>query len=424
MEFRKTGLKPTYVDLVRETEDTFDLHTQIKTSPEVFDAEMVKIFEEGWVFVAHESQVPSAGDYKTTTIGTQPVVVSRNEDGGIYVLLNRCRHRGTVVCRADTGHSNFFRCPYHGWTYSNDGSLVGMAMAEGWPKGFDRTELGLKRAPRVDRYRGLVFASLSEEGPTLDEHLAPAKKYIDAWFDRSPLGSISIIPTAHKYPYPGNWKWQAENGYDGYHGNFVHESWQRVLELAGEAPVADIRKFRRGGRAVGLENGHGLLERPGGLNPAASWAGRMMVKHPEYATALRENFDEEYIDYVSSRRNIFIFPNLYLFDTHLRVINPVAVDSTEVYLYVYGLEGVPEELNEGRFRAHERFYGPTGFGAPDDVEIFVSNQTGGNARGVEWSVYSRGMHRETVNEEGEFEGHSTDEAPVRAFYREWKRCMA
>ena len=150
----------------------------------------------------------------------------------------------------------------------------------------------------------------------------------------------------------------------------------------------------------------------------------MMVKHPEYATALRENFDEEYIDYVSSRRNIFIFPNLYLFDTHLRVINPVAVDSTEVYLYVYGLEGVPEELNEGRFRAHERFYGPTGFGAPDDVEIFVSNQTGGNARGVEWSVYSRGMHRETVNEEGEFEGHSTDEAPVRAFYREWKRCMA
>jgi len=411
-------------DLVRDTRDTFEINTDIYTSSDVFDAEMRNIFERGWVFVAHESQVPEPGDYRTASIGTQPVVVSRHEDGQIYVLLNRCRHRGTVVCRAEVGHSNYFRCPYHNWSYANDGELVGMAMAHGWRDDFDKSSWGLKRAAQVAIYRGLVFANLAEGGPSLVEHLAPVRRYIDAWFDRSPAGTISVIPTAHKYPYPGNWKWQAENGHDGYHGNYVHESWQRVLARAGEAPVREIRKFRGGGCTRGFRNGHGLLERPGGLNPAASWTGRMMVTFPEYDQALRQAYDDDYIEFVSARRNIFIWPNLYLFDTQLRVINPINVEATEVYLYVYALDGVPEELNRGRYRAHERFYGPSGFGAPDDVEIFVSNQSGVRARGVQWALMSRGMHRETTNSDGELVGHSTDETPVRALYRQWCRCMA
>jgi len=150
----------------------------------------------------------------------------------------------------------------------------------------------------------------------------------------------------------------------------------------------------------------------------------MMVTFPEYEQALRQAYDDDYIEFVSARRNIFIWPNLYLFDTQLRVINPINVEATEVYLYVYALDGVPEELNRGRYRAHERFYGPSGFGAPDDVEIFVSNQSGVRARGVQWALMSRGMHRETTNSDGELVGHSTDETPVRALYRQWCRCMA
>lgn len=414
----------SFADLVRESPETFEVHTDVYTSQAVFDAEMRRIFESGWVFVGHESQVPEPGDYRTTSIGTQPVVVSRHEDGRIYVLLNRCRHRGTVVCRAETGHSNYFRCPYHNWSYANDGTLVGVAMSHGWPADFDKSRWGLVRAARVDSYRGLIFASLAAEGTTLTEHLHPVRRYVDAWFDRSPAGSITVLPTAHRYPYPGNWKWQAENGHDGYHGNYVHESWQRVLDRAGEAPVRDIRRFRADGCTRGFRHGHGLLERPGGLNPAASWTGRMMVRYPEYEQALRAAFPDDHIDFLSARRNIFVFPNLYLFDTQLRVINPIAVDSTEVDLYVYALDGVPDELNEGRYRAHERFYGPSGFGAPDDVEIFVSNQSGVRARGIEWALMSRGMHREKLNEDGEVVGHSTDETPVRALYREWRRCMA
>jgi benzoate/toluate 1,2-dioxygenase alpha subunit len=408
--------------LIVDEADTFEVHTDVYTQPDVFRAEMQNIFERTWVYVAHESQLPKVGDYKTAAIGTQPVIVSRHEDGQVYVLLNRCRHRASVVCRDDVGHSNFFRCPYHNWSYANNGALVGMAQANGYPADFDKSRWGLHRAPRVASYRGLIFASLAADGPSLAEYLAPIRKYVDWWFDRAPTGTITVLPKPHKYPYPGNWKWQAENGHDGYHGNYVHESWQRLLERAGEGAVKDVRKFRAGGCTRGFAHGHGLLERPGGLSPASSWTGRMMERYPEYATALRRRFTDDGIDEISARRNIFVFPNLYLFDTQLRVINPVAVDKTEVHLYVYALDGAPAELNEGRYRAHERFYGPSGFGSPDDVEIFVCNQTGVQAAGVDYLLLARGLHREELVD-GEWVGHSTDEVPVRAMYREWKRLM-
>jgi benzoate/toluate 1,2-dioxygenase alpha subunit len=414
----------SYEDLVLDRPDTFQVHTDAYMDREVFEAEIRNIFERTWVYVAHESEVSDVGDYKTSIIGRQPIIVSRHEDGQVYVLLNRCRHRGAVVCRDPLGHSNYFRCPYHNWTYANDGSLVGMAQSTGYPDDFDKSGWGLAHAPRVGLYRGLIFASLSEGGPSLEEHLEPVKRYVDWWFERAPTGTITVLPTAHRYPYPGNWKWQAENGHDGYHGNYVHESWQRLLDRAGEAPVRDIRKYRSGGCTRGFRFGHGLLERPGGMNPAASWTGRMMARYPEYDRALRTAYPPERIEEISKRRNIFVFPNLYLFDTQIRVIHPLAVDRTEVSLFVYALDGVPDSLNQGRYRAHERFYGPSGFGSPDDVEIFVANQTGLQARGVDWALMSRGQHREERLDNGEVVGHSTDEVPVRAMYQEWKRLMS
>jgi benzoate/toluate 1,2-dioxygenase subunit alpha len=413
----------SYADLVDDDDRQFRLHTRIYTDPAVFQAEMRHIFERTWVYVGHESEVRRPGDYKTTLIGRQPVILSRHEDGELYVMLNRCRHRAAVVCRAEHGHANFFRCPYHNWVYRNDGALVGVSMASGYPEDFETDLFGLQRVPRVGTYRGMVFASLAPDGPSLQEHLAPVRPYIDLWINRSPDSEIEVILPPHKYPYPGNWKWQAENGADGYHGNYVHASWQKLLQRAGEAPVKDIRKFRQEGCTRGLANGHGLLERPGGLNPAASWTGRMMERYPEYAASLRGRFSEEEIDSISARRNIFVFPNIYLFDTHIRVITPISPERTEVTLFVYALKGVPDTLNTGRYRAHERFYGPSGFGSPDDLEIFVCIQTGVQASGVDWILMSRGQHRERT-EDGERIGHSTDETPTRSIYLEWKRLMA
>jgi benzoate/toluate 1,2-dioxygenase subunit alpha len=418
--------RPTvpFADLIDDDDRMFRVHGSIYSDAQVFAAEMRNIFTRTWVYVGHESEIPNTGDYTTTSIGQQPVIVSRHEDGQIYVMLNRCRHRGTVVCRDDRGHSNFFRCPYHNWVYRNDGGLVGVSMAAGYDAAdLPKEELGLMPVPRVGTYRGLVFASMRDDSPSLEEHLGPVMSYIDLWANRSPQGSVTMLPTLHKYPYPANWKWQAENGADGYHGNYVHESWQKVLQRAGEAKVKDVRKFRAEGCTRGLGNGHGVLERPGGSNPASSWTGRMMDKFPEYAQALRRQFSEDEIESISARRNIFVFPNIYLFDTHVRVIHPVNPCYTEVRLYVYALDGVPDELNEGRYRAHERFYGPSGFGSPDDLEVFTANQTGMQATGVDWVLLNRGQHRET-REGNERVGHSSDEVPTREIYREWKRLMA
>lgn len=413
----------SFADLVADDPDEFRIHGSVYTDPEVFAAEMERIFERSWVYVGHVSELPASGDYKTVLIGTQPVIISRHEDGNIYALYNRCRHRGAVVCRQERGHSNFFRCRYHNWVYANNGNLIGMSQDTGYPKDFDKSQFGLVRVPRTADYRGLLFVSLAEDGPSLEEHLAPVRKYIDYWFGRSPEEDIELVLPPHRYEFPGNWKLQAENGYDGYHGNYVHLSWQRVLQLSKESTVEEVQRYRQEGAARGFRNGHGLLERPGSLNPAASWTGRMMDRYPEYAEAMRRRFSDERLIEISARRNILVFPNLYLFDTHLRVIVPKAVDRTEVQLYVYALKGVPEKINEGRIRGHERFYGPAGFGAPDDIEVFTEVQTGVHAKGNPWNLLNRGQHRERV-EDGEWIGHTTDEAPQRSLYRHWRRVMS
>jgi len=413
----------SFADLVVDDPREFRVHGSVYTDAEVFAAELERIFERTWVYAGHESELPAAGDYKTILVGTQPVILSRHEDGKVHALYNRCRHRGAVVCRQERGHSNFFRCRYHNWVYANNGDLIGMSQSTGYPDDFDRSAYGLVPVSRMANYRGLIFISLSEVGPTFDEYLAPARKYVDAWLGRSPVEQIEVLLPPHRYEYPGNWKLQAENGYDGYHGNYVHLSWQRVLQLSKESTVEEVQKYRQEGAARGLPRGHGLLERPGSLNPASSWTARMMDRYPEYAKAMSAKYSEPQLIDLSARRNIFIFPNLYLFDTHLRVIVPKAVNRTEVQLYVYALQGVPDAINDGRIRGHERFYGPAGFGAPDDIEVFTEVQTGVRARGHEWNLFCRGQHRERV-ENGERIGHTTEEAPQRALYRQWQLEMS
>src|ERR1700693_1196986 len=128
--------------------------------PAVFDEELEKIWYRDWIYVAHESEIPEPGDYVTRRIGLQPVIVSRDEDGAVYLLLNRCMHRGTTVCQSERGNAHAFRCAYHGWTYNNRGDLVGVPYAGGYDKSFRKEEFGLAKVPRGASHRGLILASL------------------------------------------------------------------------------------------------------------------------------------------------------------------------------------------------------------------------------------------------------------------------
>jgi benzoate/toluate 1,2-dioxygenase alpha subunit len=408
--------------LLVDTPERFRIHQSIYTDPEIFRLELERIFHRTWVYVAHESEVPNAGDYRTSMIGKQPVIVSRDQDEQLHVLLNRCLHRGAVVCRSDRGHSNHFRCPYHNWVYNNDGSLVGMAQKSGYPDDFDTSELSLVHVPRVESYRGLIFASLNPDVEPLKERLGRLTWYIDQWCDRSPVGRVKVTEGVHRYVYPGNWKFQTENGCDGYHGNYVHESFVKILHRAGDQKKSDVVRARNevGGVnfAKGLQRGDGMLERRSGMLGTFDYAST-----EDYQKVIVDAHGEDRLDDILTQRNILIFPNVYLFESHIRVIRPVSVDETIVDNYPTVFEGLPDELNTARLREHERFFGPASFGATDDVEIFVQSQTGVQAEGADWFELSRGMHREEVNEHGEHIGHSTDETPQRAIYREWFRLM-
>jgi len=377
------------------------MRTDIYMNPAVFAAEMERIFGRTWVYVGHTSEIAEPGDYTTTRIGAEPVILSRDKDGKVHVLFNRCRHRGTAVCQRERGHARYFRCAYHGWTYEADGRLIGASYPSGYDASFKREEMGLLEVPRIGVYRGFVWASLAADGPSLDEHLGVAREYLDEICDISPLGEIELTAGCQRFGYDGNWKLQMENGVDGYHPNFVHQSFAAVMqEVLGDRMKTDFRTtYGDDSPAVSrdLGNGHGVLDQ--------------RVFAP---TSADERNGGGFI--------ISIFPNLLLlFGAQVRTIHPIAANRTEVTVHPAMLKGLPE-LTERRLRAHEWFFGPGGFGQPDDTEMFVRITRGLEAKSVEWVNLSRGLFRERA-ENGTRVGQILDEVGPRSFYRMWKRLM-
>ena len=150
--------------LIVETLNDFRVSGRVYTDQEIFRLEMKHIFGRCWIYLGHESEIPNPGDYKTAYIGLRPVIVTRDENGAVHAMLNRCRHRGSVICRAHTGNEKRFQCQYHGWVYGLNGDLLGIAKHKGgYPDDFDKASYGLMAVPRVTVYRGLVFANMRSE---------------------------------------------------------------------------------------------------------------------------------------------------------------------------------------------------------------------------------------------------------------------
>jgi phenylpropionate dioxygenase-like ring-hydroxylating dioxygenase large terminal subunit len=135
---------------------------------------MKRIRQKSWLYVAHEREIPNPGDFKSLTLAQQPIIVVRDDEGRVRVLLNICRHRKVTVCRQEKGNATHFTCVDHGWVYNTKGHLIGLRGPNDSLRRFTERR-GLMSVPRVDIHQGVIFASLSPEGESLDEYLRESR---------------------------------------------------------------------------------------------------------------------------------------------------------------------------------------------------------------------------------------------------------
>jgi fatty-acyl-CoA synthase len=401
---------------------TDGVHGSLYTDPAVYQAELERIWYRTWVYVGHESEVPEAGDYVLKSIGPQPVIMSRDKAGRIHLLLNRCTHRGNLVCDAERGNSSAFRCPYHGWTFSNAGALLGYPFSSGYGGRELKAELGLGRVPRIDSYQGFVFGSFAEGGPTLAEHLGAATEAFDRLVRLSPEGKVTLTAGWLKHKVKANWKMLLENETDGYHPQFVHASIFSVAgsgigDLYGEKSMAVSRDLGGGHTENDLRPEYRRIGQPLG------WFGTTPERLPDYVARMREAHGEAAEEIlVDGSPHVMVFPNLFIAEIQLFVIQPLAVDETVQHVTAVQFQGAPD-MNRRMLSQTIGSVGPAGLLLADDSEIYERNQRGVQSLRPEWLVLKRGLHRERLDEDGHLIGDATDEVPIRAIWRHYRSLM-
>jgi benzoate/toluate 1,2-dioxygenase subunit alpha len=371
----------------------------IFTDPELFELEMMHIWEGNWIYLAHESQIPNKNDYFTTYIGRQPIVIARDRNGVLNAFINACSHRGAMICRHKRGNKSTYTCPFHGWTFNNTGKLLKAKDPEGagYPDTFNKGgSHDLTKVARFENYRGFLFGSLNPNVSTLAEHLGESAKIIDLIVDQSPDG-LEVLRGNSSYIYDGNWKLQTENGADGYHVSSVHWNYaattnQRKAAAEAAAGKDEIRAMdagswaKQGGGFYSFENGHLLLW--------TNWSNPQDRPNFERRGELVAQFGEARADWMIQRsRNLCLYPNVYLMDqfsSQIRTYRPISVDKTEVTIYCIAPRGESAEARSRRIRQYEDFFNASGMATPDDLEEFRSCQIGYLANNAKWNDLSRG----------------------------------
>ena len=193
------------------------------TDPDIYAREQAAIFRgPHWHYLGLEAEVPESGNYKTTYIGEQSVVLTRAEDGTLHAVLNRCAHRGNMVCREAFGTAKKLSCVYHAWNYNLKGDLTHAAFSKGLrgegglPADFDMAQHGLQKL-RVASICGLVFATYSNDTEPLEDWLGD----VAAGIRRVCKGPLKVLGYDTQRIH-ANWKAYHENPRDSYHANILH----------------------------------------------------------------------------------------------------------------------------------------------------------------------------------------------------------
>jgi phenylpropionate dioxygenase-like ring-hydroxylating dioxygenase large terminal subunit len=411
------------------------VHASVHRDPAVFEREMKRIFTHRWVFVGHESEIPNAGDWVTRRLGLEPVIMTRDRNSDVHVLSNRCSHRGTALCWQHRGNDSSLQCTYHAWTFGLDGALRSVP----YPKGFDKNkeDLGLDVAGQVASHRGFIFANLDGSAGPLGDHLGHGgTDLLDRLCDLSPTGNIDLSAGWIGHRVQSNWKLWPESDNDGYHLNWVHAS------MVQSAPDTYYEEAVLGGetgnqsKATDWGGGHIELDFRPSYTDELTWLGTTRAKVLDYCQALESVRGPQLAAKLlhDGPPHALIFPNLFLGEMSVAIIEPVSPTEMIHWHTAVQLEGVDQSFNQRLLRQSEAAMGPAAFIVPDDAVTAERIQTAVHGTRPAWSTkaagergwidMSRGIAREQQDADGNRSALVSDETTNRGFWRQYRIVMA
>lgn len=337
--------------------DITDVPKEVFVRSDIFESELETIFYGPyWHPVAHAAEIPNKGDFKTFSLGRVPLLIAHGKDGKIRVFINACSHRGNQVETSPFGSKNGFQCPYHRWSFANDGRLINCPGSEDFSPKFSKENYGLKEVGSAEVY-GLILVTLSEKAPEikacLGRSMSTLKKQIGYENGIKFLGY-------QKVKYASNWKAYTDN--DGYHAPLLHTGF-RLLGWQGGA-----------GEQYHTQHGHAGVESQ--LRPGKASG---VLKDPTLI-----DFKDTTWDRGSFVCGLFPFTIIV---KHLDIISirfaiARAVDCTEVHYAYFAKSDDDEEMEIHRIRQASNLLGPCGMISMEDAAIFQRVQIGCNSPGV------------------------------------------
>lgn len=431
----ETVAQTRFLDIDRDRR-TFRVNRDAYRSAEVFAQEKEMIFGKCWLYLGHETEIEKPGDFVTRRVADRDIIFARDRKGEVGAFYNSCTHRGTTVCRERQGNAKVFTCPYHGWVFNTSGKLVDHGVAGGYGDRFNEDgRYDLLRVARLESYRGLWFINFNPKAISLVQYLSGAKDVLDMIMDQTEVGH-TVIGGKHEYTIKANYKYLAENSYDGYHAPVTHSTYFEFLadrlRASGQDEAVNklMADYPGGGVGAGLGGGHGWFEAhvPTG-RPVASWIPPWGLEAKEEIDRIRkrlvDQFGPERANRISEgQKNLVIFPNLVVNDhvaITIRSFNPEGYDRMRVQAWAVGPKDEMPLLRKIRLDNFLTFLGPAGFATPDDNEMLELAQTGSSHTPIEWTDLSRGMNGvpDLRNDSGPW----TNEAQMRAYWAQWDRIM-
>ena len=398
------------------------LDRAVFTDQQLYRQELRRVFAPSWLFLAHADQFHKPGDFFTTYMGEDPVIVTMTKNREIKAYLNSCRHRGARVCRADFGQTRNFTCTYHGWAYDLDGALVSVPNESGYPESFRRDDWGLVEVPHVESYHGLLFGTWNPDPVSLRDSLGDMAWYMDAMLDHDSEGTV-VVGGVHKWILEGNWKLAAEQfATDWYHVNMSHASALMVLSPTGRGPKDEI--IHRQGRQYVDPNGHGAGFP---VHHKNRFDAHTVHEWMDYA-ALRSRLGDARVEGPLTTGHATVFPNFSYLPVNgsIRVWHPKGPDRMEVWAWTIVDRSMPEEVREAQRLYNLRTFGPSGIFEQDDGENWSECQAiahGFITNGVALN-YQMGLGSE--REDGRYPGTTSElysDAAGRSFYARWQTLM-